>query len=42
MRFAGEVELTAASYGTTTALGDVADAAFVRNVRVLLAAYYFF
>jgi len=42
MRFAGEVELTAASYGTTTALGEVADAAFVRNVRVLLAAYYFF
>jgi hypothetical protein len=42
MRFAGEVELTAASYGTTDALGQVPDAAFVRNVRVLVAAYYFF
>lgn len=42
MRFAGEVELTAASYGTTGAYGKVADAAFVRNVRVLFAAYYFF
>ena len=42
MRFAGEVELTAASYGTTDALGQVPDAAFVRNVRVLFAAYYFF
>jgi hypothetical protein len=42
MRFAGEVELTAASYGTTDAYGKAADAAFVRNVRVLFAAYYFF
>ena len=42
MRFAGEVELTAASYGTTDAYGKAVDAAFVRNVRVLFAAYYFF
>ena len=42
MRFAGEIELTAASYGTTDAFGKAADAAFVRNVRVLFAAYYFF
>jgi hypothetical protein len=42
MRFAGEVELTAASYGTPGLFGKVADARFVRNLRLLLAAYYFF
>ena len=42
MRFAGEVELTAASYGTPDAFGKVRDASCVRNVRLLLAAYYFF
>ncbi len=42
MRFAGEVELTAASYGTPDAYGQVPDAGYVRNVRLLLAAYYFF
>ena len=42
MRFVGEVELTAASYGTPDAFGKVLDAGYVRNVRLLLAAYYFF
>ena len=42
MRLAGEVELTAASYGTPDLFGKVRDARFVRNVRLLLAAYYFF
>ncbi len=42
MRFAGEVELTAASYGTPDPFGKVLDPRFVRNVRLLLAAYYFF
>jgi hypothetical protein len=42
MRFAGEVELTAASYGTPDAFGKVRDAGYVRNLRLLLAAYYFF
>jgi hypothetical protein len=42
MRLAGEVELTAASYGTPDPFGKVRDARFVRNVRLLLAAYYFF
>jgi hypothetical protein len=42
MRFAGEAELTAASYGTPDAFGKVRDARFVRNLRLLLAAYYFF
>jgi len=42
MRFAGEVELTAASYGTADAFGKVREARFVRNLRLLLAAYYFF
>jgi len=42
MRFAGEVELTAASYGTPDIFDKVRDARFVRNVRLLLAAYYFF
>ena len=42
MRFAGEVELTAASYGTPDPFGKVLDARFVRNLRLLVAAYYFF
>ena len=42
MRFAGEVELTAASYGVPDPFGKVRDARFVRNLRLLLAAYYFF
>ncbi|HOW86072.1 MAG TPA: hypothetical protein P5119_02805 [Candidatus Aminicenantes bacterium] len=42
MRFAGEVELTAASYGAPDPFGKVRDARFVRNLRLLLAAYYFF
>ena len=42
LRFAGEVELTAASYGTPDLFGKVLEARFVRNVRLLLAAYYFF
>ncbi|MEN6559227.1 MAG: hypothetical protein ABFD52_00435 [Acidobacteriota bacterium] len=42
MRFAGEVELTAASYGMPDLFGKVRDARFVRNLRLLLAAYYFF
>lgn len=42
MRFAGEAELTAASYGTPDSFGKVRDAGFVRNLRLLLAAYYFF
>ena len=42
MRFAGEAELTAASYGTPDPFGKVREARFVRNLRLLLAAYYFF
>ena len=42
VRLAGEVELTAASYGTPDLYGKVQGARFVRNVRLLLAAYYFF
>ncbi len=42
MRFAGEIELTAASYGAPDLFGKVRDARFVYNVRLLLAAYYFF
>ncbi len=42
MRFAGEVELTAASYGSPDPFGKVRAARFVRNLRLLLAAYYFF
>ncbi|MGZ5454861.1 MAG: hypothetical protein ACXWHJ_11585 [Candidatus Aminicenantales bacterium] len=41
-RFAVEVELTAASYGTPDPFGRVLDPRFVRNIRLLLAAYYFF
>jgi len=42
MRFAGEAELTAASYGTPDVFGKVREARFVRNLRLLFAAYYFF
>jgi hypothetical protein len=42
MRFAGEAELTAASYGAPDVSGKVRDARFVRNLRLLFAAYYFF
>jgi hypothetical protein len=42
VRLAGEVEMTAASYGTPDLFGKVREARFVRNVRLLLAAYYFF
>ncbi|MBE3111849.1 MAG: hypothetical protein IMZ46_15315 [Acidobacteria bacterium] len=42
MRFAGEAELTAASYGTPDVFRKVRDARFVRNLRLLFAAYYFF
>ena len=42
VRLAGEVELTAASYGAPDPFGKVRNARFVRNVRLLLAAYYFF
>lgn len=40
--FATEIEYTAASYGTTDIKGKVNDAEFVGNLRILLAAYYFF
>jgi len=42
MRFSGEVELTAASYGAPGPFGKVRDARYTRNLRLLLAAYYFF
>ncbi|MBM3305453.1 MAG: hypothetical protein FJY79_05875 [Candidatus Aminicenantes bacterium] len=42
LRFAGETELTAAAYGTPDVFGKVQEARFVRNVRLLFAAYYFF
>jgi hypothetical protein len=42
MRFAGEAELTRAAYGTPDGLGKVRDAAFITNIRLLFAAYYFF
>lgn len=42
MRFAAETEVTGAAYGTPDLLGKVRDASYVANVRVLLAAYYFF
>ncbi len=41
-RFAVEGEYTAASYGSQQGDATVADAEFVGNFRVLLAAYYFF
>ena len=42
MRLATEAELTAASYGTPDPFGKVRGAGFVRNFRLLFAAYYFF
>ena len=42
VRLAVEFELTAASYGAPDLFGKVQGARFVRNVRLLLAAYYFF
>ena len=41
-RLAGELEYTAASYGITQSDATVEDAEFVANLRLLLAAYYFF
>jgi hypothetical protein len=41
-RFAVEGEYTAASYGSQKGDATVADAEFVGNFRLLLAAYYFF
>jgi len=41
-RFSTEVEYTAASFGRTKNDVTVADAKFVGNLRLLLAAYYFF
>jgi len=41
-RLATEIEYTAASYGSVESKGTVADAEFVGNLRLLLAAYYFF
>lgn len=41
-RLAAEVEYTAASYGNRTSNAQVEDAEFVANIRLLLAAYYFF
>ena len=42
MRFATEVEYTAAAFGTYGAEGSVENAVPVANLRVLVAAYYFF
>ncbi|HVP90196.1 MAG TPA: hypothetical protein VMS75_03155 [Terriglobales bacterium] len=42
MRFAAEAELTGAAYGTPDAFGRVRGAKTVTNLRLLLAAYYFF
>ncbi|HYA48960.1 MAG TPA: hypothetical protein VEG35_04600, partial [Burkholderiales bacterium] len=42
MRFAVEAELTGAAYGTPDAYGKVLGAKTVTNLRLLLAAYYFF
>ena len=41
-RIATELEYTAASFGGLEAKGTVADAEFVGNLRLLVAAYYFF
>ncbi|MBN2089059.1 hypothetical protein JW964_05585 [candidate division KSB1 bacterium] len=41
-QLATELEYTAASYGTPDAKGVVQKGEFVNNVRLLLAAYYFF
>ncbi len=42
LRFAGEVEVTGAAYGTPNVFDKVNGATFVTNVRLLFAAYYFF
>jgi len=42
IRFAGETELTGASYGIPDALGKARGAKFIANLRLLFAAYYFF
>lgn len=41
-RFAAELEYTAAGYGTPRAQGKVEDTEIVGNMRLVLAAYYFF
>ena len=41
-RFAVECEYTGASYGTANSKGEVEDAEFVNNLRLLVGAYYFF
>ena len=42
MRFAFEVEYTTAGFGTINNMGVVENATDVSNLRLLLAAYYFF
>lgn len=42
MRFAGEVEYTTAAFGNISENGSVEDAIPVSNLRLLVAAYYFF
>ncbi len=42
IRFAGELEITTAAFGTVNSKGKVEDAIAVSNVRLLLAGYYFF
>lgn len=42
LRLAGEIEWTAAGYGTADGRGRVTDAARISNVRFLVAVYYFF
>ncbi|MCD4746018.1 MAG: hypothetical protein K8R58_06945, partial [Bacteroidales bacterium] len=42
MRFAGEVEMTTAGYGTTNQKGEVIDIKDVTNIRFLIGVYYFF
>ncbi len=42
MRFAGEVEMTTAGYGTKNSKGEVDDPKDVTNFRLLLGVYYFF
>jgi hypothetical protein len=41
-RLAAEAELTAAAYGAPDASGNVRDAAYKANLRLLVAVYYFF
>jgi len=42
MRFAGEIEYTAAAYGTTQSNLTVADSKEIGNLRFLMGVYYFF